>query len=95
MVSSYVRTPGILEKKLDDELLLIDNETDVIFNLNPLGTAVWRFLDTPRQTDEIMAVLGAAFPGVPKEKISEDISRLLGQLVDCKLLVVQKNDLNS
>lgn len=90
MSEIYIRSPNILEKTLDDELLLIDNETDMIFNLNPVGTAVWRFLDTPRETDEIMAVLGAAFPDIPKEKIREDISHLLDQLADRKLLVVQK-----
>ena len=41
----YVKRTKILEKILDDELLLIDNEADVIFNLNPLGTAVWRLID--------------------------------------------------
>ena len=86
----YGRSPSILEKPLDDELLLIDNEADVIFNLNPLGTAVWRFLDTPREADEIIEVLGAAFPDIPEEQIREDILLLLGQLVDRELLVVHK-----
>lgn len=34
----YVRKPGIIEKSLDDEVLLIDEVTDSIFNLNQLGT---------------------------------------------------------
>ncbi len=86
----YGRSPSILGKALDDELLLIDNEADVIFNLNPLGTAVWRFLDTPREAGEIIEVLGAAFPDIPEEQIREDTLSLLGQLVDRELLVVHK-----
>ena len=87
----YVRSTKILEKTLDDELLLIDSDTDVILNLNPLGTAVWRFLDTPRETNEIIEVLCAAFPDIPEEQIREDTSRLLDQLVDRQLLVVHKD----
>ena len=82
----YVRSSRVLEKKLDDELLLIDNETDVIFNLNPLGTAVWRFLETPRKLDEILEVLCAAFPDIPEVQIKDDTLLLLGQLVDSQLL---------
>ena len=84
----YVRSTKILEKTLDGELLLIDSDTDVILNLNPLGTAVWHFLDTPRETNEIIEVLCAAFPDIPEEQIREDTSRLLDQLVDRQLLVV-------
>lgn len=87
----YVRSTKILEKTLDDELLLIDGDTDVILNLNPLGTAVWRFLVTPRETNEIIEVLCAAFPDIPEEQIREDASRLLDQLVDRQLLVVHKD----
>ena len=87
----YVRSTKILEKTLDDELLLIDGDTDVILNLNPLGTAVWRFLVTPRETNEIIEVLIAAFPDIPEEQIREDTSRLLDQLVDRQLLVVHKD----
>lgn len=87
----YVRSTKILEKTLDDELLLIDGDTDVILNLNPLGTAVWRFLVTPRETNEIIEVLCAAFPDIPEEQIREDTSRLLDQLVDRQLLVVHKD----
>lgn len=86
----YVRSTRILEKTLDDELLLIDSDTDVILNLNPLGTAVWRFLETPRETNEIIEVLCAAFPDSPEEQIRGDTSRLLDQLVDRQLLVVHK-----
>lgn len=86
----YVRSTSILEKTLDDELLLIDKGTDVIFNLNPLGTAVWGFLETPRKTDEIIDVLCAAFPNIPEVQIREDTLLLLEQLVDRELLVVQK-----
>ena len=85
----YVKRTKILEKRLDDELLLIDNEADVIFNLNPLGTAVWRFLETPRKIDEILEVLGAAFPDIPEAQIKEDTLFLLGQLVDSQLLEVR------
>jgi hypothetical protein len=84
----YVRNPEILEKRLDDELLLVDNGSDVIFNLNPIGTAVWQFLESPRGADEIMDVLYSAFPDVPREQICEDTDLLLAQLVNRNLISV-------
>jgi sensor domain CHASE-containing protein len=84
----YARNPAILEKMLDDELLLIDNGSDIIFNLNPIGTAVWQFLESPRAAEEIMDVLYSAFPDVPREQIYEDTDLLLAQLVNRNLISV-------
>lgn len=86
MKQIYVRNPEILEKRLDDELLLIDNESDIIFNLNPIGTAVWQFLESPREADEILDILYTAFPDVPREQIDKDTDLLLVQLVDRNLI---------
>ncbi len=89
MVQIYVRNPEIVEKILDDEVLLIDDANDVIFNLNPIGTAVWNFLESPRKMDEILQVLYAAFPDIPREQISRDTDLLLAQLKDRRLIEIK------
>ena len=89
MKPTYVRNPEILDKRLDDELLLIDDASDVIFNLNPIGTAVWHFLERPREAEEILDVLYAAFPDVPSEQINRDTELLLTQLLDRNLIRVR------
>ena len=88
MTQIYARNPEILEKMLDDELLLIDNGSDIIFNLNPIGTAVWQFLESPRAAEEILSILYSAFPDVPKEQIHKDTESLLEHLVNRNLISV-------
>ncbi len=89
MPQIYVRNPEIVEKVLDDEVLLIDEAKDVIFNLNPIGTAVWNFLESPRKLSEILQVLHAAFPDIPGEQISRDTDLLLAQLKDRRLIEIK------
>ena len=89
MTQIYVRNPEIVEKSLDDELLLIDDAEDVIFNLNPIGTAVWHFLESPRKKAEILHVLYAAFPDIPRQQIDRDTDSLLTQLRDRGLVKIQ------
>lgn len=84
----YVRKPGIIEKSLDDEVLLIDEVTDSIFNLNQLGTAVWNLLQEPKKGEEIIDVLTTAFQDIPSEIIIEDTNQLLNRLVDKGLLQI-------
>ncbi|NNK58697.1 MAG: PqqD family protein [Desulfofustis sp.] len=84
----YMRRSGIIIKSLDDEVLLIDEVTDSIFNLNQMGTAVWNLLNEPRTIEEIVEVLQAAFPDVSTEIIAEDTNQLLNRLVDKGLLQV-------
>lgn len=81
-----MRRSGIIVKSLDDEVLLIDEVTDSIFNLNQMGTAVWNLLNEPRTIEEIVEVLQAAFPDVSTEIIAEDTNQLLNRLVDKGLL---------
>lgn len=83
-----MRRSGIIVKSLDDEVLLIDEVTDSIFNLNQMGTAVWNLLNEPRTIEEIVEVLQAAFPDVSTEIIAEDTNQLLNRLVDKGLLQV-------
>ena len=87
----YSRTPGIIVKRLEDEVLLIDETTDSIFNLNQMGTAVWNLLKEPRTIDEIVEVLVAAFPATPSKKITEDTIQLLERLMDKGLLEMERN----
>ena len=77
-----------MEKRLDDELLLIDEQSDIIFNLNPIGTAIWHLLESPLGAEEILDVLYTAFPDVPREQIYKDTEFLLNQLVDRNLISV-------
>jgi len=84
----YVRNSEIVERQLDDEVLLINIETDSIFNLNPIGTAVWQLLQVPKGIEEITETLQLAFPRTSFGQIEEDLNKLLHQLVEQELIIV-------
>ena len=84
----YTRNPEIFERTLADELILVDNEADNIFNLNPIGRAIWQFLQEPRETKEIIETLQSAFPEVEASQIQEDATCLLHNLVQQGLIFV-------
>ena len=88
MKPMYTRNPRVIEKSLDDEILLIDEVSDSIFNLNQMGTAVWNLLQEPRTSEEIVEVIVTAFPEVSSDKIAEDINQLLKRLADKGLLQI-------
>lgn len=74
------RSTGIEVRCIDDEILVIDEAAGVIFNLNPIGKAVWKLLETPTSCEQIVEILTAAFPEVAPQQIAEDVEAILGQL---------------
>ena len=85
-MQKYIRNSKIVFRTLDDELILINNELDTIFNLNPIGAAVWTFLEEPRSAEEIINTLVLAFPDKNEDEIRSDILHLLDQFLDKELL---------
>lgn len=64
---------------VDDELFLACPD-DEIFHLNALGAALWRLLDEPMTADELVALVGAAFPDTPREVLARDVAAFLERL---------------
>lgn len=84
----YQQKPGVHVRQMDDQAFLADPDTDVLFHLNPVGTAVWRLLEQPTSQDDIISLLVDAFPDAGRDQITGDVSALLGQLADNGLAFV-------
>ena len=76
----YRQKPGVHVRQVDDQAFLADPDTDVLFHLNSIGTAVWRLLEQPITADEITGLLVDAFPDAGKEQITGDVSSLLNHM---------------
>ncbi len=76
----YQQKPGVHVRQIDDQAFLADPDTDVLFHLNPVGTAVWRLLEQPTTAKDIVNLLVEAFPDAGREQITSDVSSLLDQL---------------
>ena len=76
----FLRNNGIVERRIDDTVFLVDPEADIVFHLNPLGTAIWQLLAQPISAAEAATIVQAAFPDVPPKQIADDVSGLLNKL---------------
>jgi hypothetical protein len=81
-----LRRDDIAETPVEDDIFLVVPETEGIFHLNAVGTALWRLLAEPRTRDELITLLSAAFSGVPPSTIARDVDGFLKTLKDGGLL---------
>jgi len=77
---SFRRRGGIDETAVEDDLFLVMPDTQAIFHLNAVGSALWRLLAEPRTRSEAAAILSAAFPDVPPSQLNADIDRFFEHL---------------
>lgn len=89
----YVQAPGVQLRAVDDDSFLIDPENGTIHHLNMLGAAIWRQLDEPVAVDDLLDLLCAAFPDVPKTRIKLDLNSLLITLEAQKLVILSNGRL--
>jgi len=77
----------LLFSEIDGELVMMDMDSGRYFNLDRIGTAVWRELAQPREVREICRVLGEHYEAAPGE-IERDVLDLLGRMLDSRLIRV-------
>ena len=83
----FQKTEGtVISREIDDELLVLDTESDRIHQLNRTASIIWRLCDASTSTDTIVSTLTEAFD-VPRETAERDVAQTLQQLQDLKLIV--------
>ena len=82
----YRRKAGVHERRMDDQVFLADPDTDGLFHLNSIGSAVWQLLEEPACMDDVTELMTQAFPDVPSEQIVADIRTLWDGLVGSGLI---------
>jgi len=82
MKRHYQRNPEVTERAIDDAVFLAGPDTEEIFQLNPMGTVLWRLLADPIGVEEVVEVLHRAFPDIARKRIETDVSALIAALVD-------------
>lgn len=75
-------------REVSDGAVLLQMEDEVYFGLNTVGARIWQLLPPACVSmDDLCAQLGVAYPDVPAEQLMADVTELLGQLREAKLLV--------
>ena len=86
MHHSYTRNPRITERKVEDEIFLVNPESDELYHLNATGAVLWRLFAEPTSAEDALTILCEAFPDVSRDRIEADVSELIGDLVEHDLL---------
>lgn len=79
-VSRFCRNPRISETRTDDEVFLVNADTDGIYHLNPVGAGVWHALSSPLSGGELVALLAVAFPDIAEARLRDDVAALLDEM---------------
>lgn len=82
---------GILEERVDDELLVYNPVTDTYFNLNRTATTVWDLATGQQTVDEIATTVAKQF-GIAPEDVIDDVAAIATQFAEAGLLDDPAND---
>lgn len=83
----FMQNLNVLEKPVEDELFLVEPNSNAIYKLNTVGAALWRLLSRPMTAHEATTFICRAYPDMPPSVISRDVGVVLAEL-ETKGLVV-------
>ena len=76
----YAKNHKIVERRMDDTVFLVNPETDTVFYLNQLATAIWNICAESISIKNATHIVQQAFPDVPPKEIARDVYELFKQL---------------
>jgi len=80
--------PAVMFREVSEGAVLLQMEDEIYFGLNAVGARIWQLLPPTCATlEELCAHLEMAYPDVPAEQLMADVTELLHQLREAKLLV--------
>jgi Coenzyme PQQ synthesis protein D (PqqD) len=80
-----LRNSGVLWRELDGEAVLLDPQEGCSYNLNRVGTFIWKILDGMHSIEEIASALCEAYE-VDYPEALRDVEHLVDELRAQKLL---------
>jgi hypothetical protein len=80
-----LRNTTVLWRELDGEAILLNPKEGCSYNLNHVGTLIWKMLDGEHTPNEIVKTICELYE-VEYEQALQDVERLLDDLRDNNLL---------
>lgn len=81
----YAVPDTVLARQIQEEMVILDLRSGCYFSLNAIGSEVWEQLMQQQPLDKIAAALAAKY-GAESTSIQADVSALLGDLLEQKLI---------
>ena len=82
-MQTYRRKPGILETEVENEMVLLDPESQAMFSLNSVGRVIWRQLEGSN-VDDVTERVMEKFE-IDEQTARSDARELLDELVKAGL----------
>ena len=89
MTTTYRRTASFDQETLEDELVVMETESQAVVTLNPTGQMVWEAIADGATATDIEAVFREAFPDVDPATLGRDVRDVLDTLVAADLAIVE------
>jgi hypothetical protein len=87
--SSRVVVPDtVLFRELDREAVILNLDTESYLGLDPVGTRMWNVLTAQSSIEAAYQVLLSEYDVAP-EALRADLERLLGQMLEHKLIILE------
>lgn len=80
-----VRKDEVLASNLDDEVVMMNLESDSYYGMNPVGSRIWELLERPLPVAELCAKLQEEFD-VDDETCQGDVLPFIQKTIDEKLV---------
>ena len=88
MKRRYTRSQGISQRQVDDDIFLVNPDTDALYHLNSLGAALWRLLEEETSGAQAADIICQAFPDADPTSVKSDIVKLIAELADHHLITL-------
>ena len=80
-----LRNTSVLWRELDGEAILLNPKEGCSYNLNNVGTMIWKMLDGEHSIDDIAQAICELYD-VEHEQALQDVTQLLNELRENNLL---------
>jgi len=82
----YKQNKGIITRRVDDSVFLVNPEYDALYQLDGTGTVLWLALSEPMTAKEAAELLLIAFPDADHDTVVRDVDVVLKDLADHHLI---------
>lgn len=76
----------VISRRIDQEVILINLDTDQVYSLNSTGADFWELVSAGRTLDEVRTAMLDRYDVVP-DQLEQEISGMVRQLLDEGFLV--------
>jgi len=81
--------PDVLSQEVSGETVLLDLNNENYFGLNEVGTRIWQLLQSEDNLDKIYDILLDEYD-VEAKQLKQDFDDIIKQLVESKIIILQK-----